>query len=136
VAYPQAAVSQAAKPIVALRRVGGSCQRSRVTRMVRTFGWEENATRSTESEFKRKPVLENCAFFACVQCGYCGYLILGGSAKELRDEDERHAIECKATHGLIGAGNLRAHEQKHRVFRETRVLRWSTAVYMLIARWL
>jgi len=41
-----------------------------------------------ESEFARTSVLENCAFFTCVQCGYCGYLILGGSAKELRDEEE------------------------------------------------
>ena len=60
----------------------------------------------TEGKFERTPVLENCAFFTCVQCGHCGYLILGGSAKELRDEEEQHAIECKATHGLIGAGNL------------------------------
>jgi hypothetical protein len=70
--------------------------------MVRAFGWEENATcRYGERD---KPVLENSASFNCVQCGYCGYLILGGSAKELRDEEERHAIECKAAHGLIGAG--------------------------------
>src|SRR5439155_15520951 len=27
-----------------------------------------------ESEFARTSVLENCAFFTCVQCGYCGYL--------------------------------------------------------------
>src|SRR5439155_22851531 len=65
-----------------------------------------------ESEFARTSVLENCAFFTCVQCGYCGYLILGGSAKELRDEEERHAIECKATQGLIGAGSRRAYVQK------------------------
>ncbi len=58
----------------------------------------------TESDFERTPVLKNCAFFTCVQCGYCGYLILGGSAKDLRDEEELHAIECKATHGLVGAG--------------------------------
>jgi hypothetical protein len=89
-----------------------------------------------ESEFARTPVLENCAFFMCVQCGYCGYLILGASAKELRDEEERHAIECKATHGLFGAGNLRAHEQKHRVLREARVLRWITALFIAIAKWL
>jgi hypothetical protein len=89
-----------------------------------------------EGKFERTPVLENCAFFTCVQCGYCGYLIVGGSATELLDEEEQHAIECKATHGLIGAGNLRAHEQKHRIFRETRVLRWITAVYISIARWL
>ena len=61
-----------------------------------------------EGKFERTPVLENCAFFTCVQCGYCGYLIVGGSATELLDEEEQHAIECKATHGLIGAGNLRA----------------------------
>jgi len=59
-----------------------------------------------ETEFARTPVLENRAFFTCVQCRYCGYLILGGSAKELQDEEERHAIECTATHGLIGAGKL------------------------------
>jgi hypothetical protein len=60
-------------------------------------------------DFAPKPVLEHCAFFTCVQCGYCGYLILGGSAKELRDEEERHAIECKATHGLIGAETRSLH---------------------------
>jgi hypothetical protein len=89
-----------------------------------------------EGKFERTPVLENCAFFACVKCGYCGYLIVGGSATELLDEEEQHAIECKGTHGVIGAGKLRAHEQKHRGFRETRVLRWITAVYISIARWL
>ena len=26
-----------------------------------------------ESDFARKPVLENCSFFTCAQCGYCGY---------------------------------------------------------------
>jgi hypothetical protein len=89
-----------------------------------------------EGKFERTPVLENCAFFTCVQCGYCGYLIVGGSATELLDEEEQHAIECKATHGLIGAGNLRAHGQKHRVIREARVLRWITALFIAIARWL
>jgi len=89
-----------------------------------------------EGKVERTPVLENCAFFTCVQCGYCGYLIVGGSATELLDEEEQHAIECKATHSLIGAGNLRAHEQKYRVLRETRVLRRSTAVFISIARWL
>ena len=33
-AYPQAAVAQAAKSIVAIGKLGGSCRRSRVTRMV------------------------------------------------------------------------------------------------------
>ena len=89
-----------------------------------------------EGKFERTPVLENCAFFTCVQCGYCGYLIVGGSATELLDEEEQHEIECKATHGLIATGNLRAHERKLRVFRETRVLRWITAVYISITRWL
>jgi hypothetical protein len=73
----------------------------------------------TETDFARKPVLENCAFFTRVQCGYCGYLILGGSAKELLDEEERHAIECKATHGLFGVGSRRAYAQKRRVLRNT-----------------
>jgi hypothetical protein len=89
-----------------------------------------------ESKVERAPVLKHCAFFTCVQCGYCGYLIVGGSATELLDEKEQHAIECKATHGLIGAGNLKAHEQKYRVVRRTRVLKWSTAVIISIARWL
>jgi len=89
-----------------------------------------------EGKVERTPVLENRAFFTCVECGYCGYLIVGGSAKELLDEEEQHAIECKATHGVIGAGNLRAHEQEHRVFRKTRILRWITAAYIAIARWL
>ncbi len=87
-----------------------------------------------ESEFVRTPVLENCAFFTCVQCGYCGYLILGGSAKELLDEGERHAIECKATRGLIGAGGRRAYEQKPRVLWKPGRLRWITALFIAIAR--
>jgi hypothetical protein len=79
------------------------CLRHLRSAVLPTFSWEENASMQNqgESEFARTPVLENCAFFTCVQCGYCGYLILGGSAKELLDEEERHAIECKATHGLI-----------------------------------
>ena len=87
-----------------------------------------------EGKVEHTPVLENCAFFTRVQCGYCGYLIVGGSATELLDEEEQHAIECKATHGLMGAGNLRAHEQK--VFRKTCILKWITAAYISIARWL
>jgi hypothetical protein len=90
----------------------------------------------TESDFARKPVLESCAFFTCVQCGYCGYLIVGGSAKELLVEEERHAIECKATHGLIGAGSRRALEQKRRVLRNPGGQRWITALFIAIARWL
>jgi hypothetical protein len=89
-----------------------------------------------ESEFARTPVLEHCAFFTCVQCGYCGYLILGGSAKELRDEEERHAIECKATRGLIGARSRMAYARKRRVLRNTGGLRWITALFIAIARWL
>jgi hypothetical protein len=89
-----------------------------------------------KSEFARSPVLENRAFFSCVQCGYCGYLILGGSAKELRDEEERHAIECKARHGLIGTRRRRAYAQKRRVLRNTGCLRWITALFIAIARWL
>jgi hypothetical protein len=61
---------------------------------------------------------------------------LGGSAKELRDEEERHAIECKATHGLIGAGSRSAYTQKRRVLRNTGRLRWITALLVAIARWL
>ena len=91
---------------------------------------------SGRSEFVRTPVLEDCAFFTCVQCGYCGYLILGGSANELRDEEERHAIECKATRGLIGVGSLRAYGQKRRVLRNTGSPRWITALFIAIARWL
>ena len=89
-----------------------------------------------ESEFARTPVLENCASFTSVQCGYCGYLIVGGSAKELWDEEERHAIECKATHGLIGAGSRNAYAQKRWVLRNTSGLRWITALFVAIARWL
>jgi len=89
-----------------------------------------------EGKVERTPVLENCAFFTCVQCGYCGYLMVGGSATELLDEEEKHAIECKATHGLIGAGKLRAHEPKHQVLREARVPNWITALFVAIARWL
>jgi len=54
---------------------------------------------------RRTPVLQNRLFFLSSSCAYCGYLILGGSANELRDEEERHVIECKATHGLIGVGS-------------------------------
>jgi membrane protein DedA with SNARE-associated domain len=54
---------------------------------------------------RRTPVLQNRVFFLSSSCAYCGYLILGGSANELRDEEERHVIECKATHGLIGVGS-------------------------------
>jgi len=87
-----------------------------------------------ESEFARSPVLENCAFFSCVQCGYCGYLILGGSAKELRDEEERHAIECRATNGMIGATSRNACAQKRRVRRNAGRLRWITALFIAVAR--
>jgi hypothetical protein len=89
-----------------------------------------------ESEFAREPVLANCAFFTCVQCGFCGYLILGGSAKQLLDEGERHAIECKATHRLIGAGSQRTHGQKRRVLRSAGGKRWIAALLIAIARWL
>jgi hypothetical protein len=89
-----------------------------------------------ESDFARKPVLEHCAVFTCVQCGYCGYLILGGSAEELRDEEQRHAIECKATHGLLGAGTWRTYGQGRRVLRSTGGLRWITALFIAIERWL
>jgi len=54
---------------------------------------------------RRTPVLQNRLFFLSSSCAYCGYLILGGSANELRDEEERHVIDCKATHGLIGVGS-------------------------------
>jgi hypothetical protein len=84
------------------------------------LGRERNMQIRGESDFGRKPVLENCAFFTCVQCGYCGYLILGGSATELRDEEERHAIECKATHGLIGVGKRSlAHSVVNEYFSES-----------------
>ena len=53
------------------------------------------------------PVLQNCQFFVASVCGYCGYLILGGSAKELRDEEEQHATECKATHGAVGVRGIK-----------------------------
>jgi membrane protein DedA with SNARE-associated domain len=52
----------------------------------------------------RTPVLQNRRFFLSSSCAYCGYLILGGSANELRDEEEQHVIDCKATHGSIGVG--------------------------------
>jgi hypothetical protein len=89
-----------------------------------------------ESECARTPVLENCTLFTCVQCGYCGYLILGGSAKELRDEEEWHAIECKARHGLIVARSRRAYVQKRRVLRNTGGRSWITALFIAIAKWL
>ena len=72
------------------------------------------------SEFARTPILENCTFFICVQCGYCGYLILGGSAKELSDEKRRHAMECKATQGSVGVGGSETRELKCRFHPGTR----------------
>jgi len=89
-----------------------------------------------ESEFERTPVLENCAFFTCVQCGYCWYLIVGGSRKELLEEKQRHAIECKAAHGMIGARSRRACAQKPRVLRNAGRLRRITALLIAIASWL
>jgi hypothetical protein len=89
-----------------------------------------------ECKVERTPFLQNCAFFTCVQCGYCGYLILGGSASELRDERERHAIECKAIHGLIGAGSRTTYAQKRRVRRNSGGLGWITVLFFAIARWL
>jgi hypothetical protein len=70
------------------------------------------------------PVLQNCQFFVASACGYCGYLILGGSAKELRDEEEQHATECKATHGTVGVGGegLRRFERIMGAFKP--VVRW------------
>ena len=102
------------------------------------MGGEESATMQIQGEgkFERTPVLENRAFFTCVQCGYCGYLIVGGSATELLDEEEQHAIECKATHGLIGAKSPRAYAEKGRVLRNTGRRRWITALFIAIARWL
>jgi membrane protein DedA with SNARE-associated domain len=44
---------------------------------------------------RQTPVLQNRLFFLSSSCAYCGYLILGGSANELRDEEERHVIECR-----------------------------------------
>jgi hypothetical protein len=107
-----------------------------VHRDAHLVGKECNMQIRGESEFARTPALENCAFFTCVQRGYCGYLVLGGSAKELRNEEERHAIECKATRGLIGAGSRRAYARKRRVLRNTGGLRWITALFIAIARWL
>jgi hypothetical protein len=51
-------------------------------------------------EFVRTPILENRVFFLSSQCDFCGYLILASSAEELLDEEEQHAMECKATHGV------------------------------------
>lgn len=89
-----------------------------------------------KSEFSGRPVLESCAFFSCIQCGYCGYLILGGSARELLDEKQRHTTECKAINGSFAVGSLSNHEPRRRVPRGTRVLKWSAAVFIAIARWL
>jgi len=89
-----------------------------------------------KNEISRTPVLDNSAFFSCVQCGYCGYLIVGGSGKELLEETKRHAIECKAARDLIGVVSRRTQRRKPRVLRDTRVVRWITALFIAIARWL
>jgi membrane protein DedA with SNARE-associated domain len=59
-----------------------------------------------------------------------------GIGEGVTGEEERHAIECKETHGLIGAGSRRAYAQKRRVLRNTGGLRWITALFIAIARWL
>ncbi len=51
-------------------------------------------------EFVRTPILENRVFFLSSQCDSCGYLILASSAEELLDEEQQHAVECKAIHGV------------------------------------
>jgi hypothetical protein len=58
-----------------------------------------------ENEFVRAPMLENRVFVITSQCGYCGYLLLASSALELVEEEEQHALECKAKHGLSGLEN-------------------------------
>ena len=89
-----------------------------------------------ESELTHTPVLENCAFFSCVQCAYCGYLILGGSAKELSDEKRRHAIECKATQGSVGVGGTQTRDLKCRFHLDTRVWSGIWLRFDPVARWL
>ena len=56
----------------------------------------------------RAPVLQNCRVFVASVCPYCGYLILGGSTKELREQEKQDVIECKANHSLVGVGTHRA----------------------------
>ena len=85
-------------------------------------------------EFVRTPVLEHRAFFTCVQCRYCGYLVLGGSGKELQEEKGRHAIECKATHRFIAVISQRGRRQKPHILQNTRVLKWSRSLFVGIAR--
>jgi hypothetical protein len=70
----------------------------------------------------RTPVLQNCQFFVASVCGYCGFLILGGSAKELRDEEDQHAIECKATHDSVGVGGIEGLRAECRFHQGTYVL--------------
>jgi hypothetical protein len=76
----------------------------------------------------RKPVLQNCLFFVAFVCGHCRYLTFAGSAKELRDEEEQHAIECQATHGLVGVGGPIS--PGHSRFE------WNMAAFNPVARWL
>jgi hypothetical protein len=76
------------------------------------------------------PVLRNCQFFVASVCGYCGYLILGGSAKELRDEEEQHATECKANHGTVGVGGIKGLRAEH--WRFERIM----AAFKPVVRWL
>lgn len=61
--------------------------------------------------FVRTPILENRVFFLCSSCRYCHYLILASSAEELVDEEERHAMECKAKHGMAHLAIQKAHRQ-------------------------
>jgi membrane protein DedA with SNARE-associated domain len=102
------------------------------------LGWEESANMhiQAESEFARTPVLENCVSFSYVQCGYCGYLILGGSAKELLHEEKRHAVECKATHDFIGVASLRSPRTEAPGSPGHSRSEFGPAVGIAIARWL
>jgi hypothetical protein len=63
-----------------------------------------------ENEFVRTPMLENRVFVITSQCGDCGYLLLASSALELLKEEEQHALECKAKHGLSGLEIKSAHQ--------------------------
>ena len=79
---------------------GGARKTGLVSTGIPKIKKDSNMHIQQENEFVHTPILENRVFFLTSQCGYCGYLVLASSALELLDEEEQHALECKAKHGL------------------------------------
>ena len=82
------------------------------------------------------PVLQNCQFSVPSVCGYCGYLIVGGSVKELRDEEEQQAIECKTTHGTVGVGAIEGLPTEMPISPGHSRFEWNIVAFNPVVRWL